>query len=264
MLRILACVAVIFALTYTWGQEVSLEEARRALEEASRLAQSLNGTLSEPKDPEMEQKAREAVRAFEAQKQLVDKYVEELTRGITGSSRQELLKQEASGHIDTFLPPGEALLVFISSSVPDSTVRRYMEDLEALGDPRAAAVMRGFVEGMKRVRPTLEYAVRILKKDPSCDHTQVQCPFFEVSLDIDPIKFRLLRITAVPAVAYVKGLDPLGLSCESEGVEAWVVYGDVSLEWALEAIYRASQAESVRMLLNKLRGRGYYAGGRGK
>jgi len=133
--------------------------------------------------------------------------------------------------------------VFISSSVPLDTLRNYARAIDRLGYDNIFMVMRGFVGGMKYIRPTIDFISSILKKDSSCDFASgEQCEVFSAAVNIDPLLFRAYNISEVPAIVYARGVS-VSDSALSEGLadnatykDAYVVYGDVSIEYAVKKI----------------------------
>lgn len=66
--------------------------------------------------------------------------------------------------INTFLMPDEKIYLFISSSMPKTALRSYLQDLDKLRDKNIIIVMRGFIGGIKYIKPTLEFIESIQKK----------------------------------------------------------------------------------------------------
>jgi conjugal transfer pilus assembly protein TrbC len=182
---------------------------------------------------------------------------------------------------NAFLLPDERIYVFISSSIPVSTLRNYAADLDKLKDPHISMVMRGFVDGMHYIKPTIEFIEKILIKDPTCvsaydpepadvssrqgergSHTP-KCDVYQATVNVDPLLYSRYGIQRVPAILYVRGVHSID-SGESEGItdntsvsDAYLVSGDVSLEYALESIRKASKASQIQRILQELR-RGFY------
>jgi len=173
---------------------------------------------------------------------------------------------------NTFLLPDERLYLFISSSMPVSTLRNYAADLDKLKDPHISMVMRGFVGGMHLIKPTITFIEKILLKDPTClpvrrmqtgDASSTQCDVYHVTVNIDPLLYSRYGIKAVPTILYVRGVHSIDPG-ESEGIEgntsvsdAYMVSGDVSLEYALDTIRKASKSSQIEGILKTLR-RGFY------
>ncbi|OPL12116.1 MAG: hypothetical protein AVO38_03550 [delta proteobacterium ML8_D] len=152
---------------------------------------------------------------------------------------------------NTFLMPDEKIYLFISSSMTETFLRNYAQDLDKLGDKNIVMVMQGFVGGIKYIKPTLEFIQNILKKSPSCDPKTRPCDAFNAGIYIDPQAFVRYGINRVPAVVYARDEN------EENFAEAYRVSGEVSLEYALERIEKASTSCEISQVLKKLR-RGFY------
>ena len=167
-------------------------------------------------------------------------------------------KKNCSGFL---LDSSEKIYVFISSSMPVSTLKNYAGDIHVLGDPNISLVMRGFVNGMKYIAPTADFVKSIISDDPDCIPTEEnECQAFNTSIVIDPLLFRRYEITAVPAIVYARGIEIMD-SQGSEGKEenaklseAYLLYGDISLGYALEQIYKKTNYQKINKIIKKLRG----------
>jgi conjugal transfer pilus assembly protein TrbC len=159
------------------------------------------------------------------------------------------------------LPVNERIYLFVSSSMPILTLKNYARDLDRLGDPNVFMVMRGFVGGMKHVKPTLDFVQKIIAEDANCKGHNTGCNAYRVNIKIDPLLFRRYGITRVPSTVYVPDLritDP-GLS---EGVEGnvkttgnhYTLLGDASLEYILETFRKESGRRSIEPVLDSLKG----------
>ncbi len=152
---------------------------------------------------------------------------------------------------NTFLMPNEKIYLFISSSMPGTTLRNYARDLDKLRDKNIILVMRGFVGGIKYIKPTLNFIENIQKKSPSCDPENSRCDAYNTNIYIDPQAFARYDITTVPAFVYVRNEDG------GNSTDAYRVSGDVSFEYALEIIEKESKSSQVSNVLKKLR-KGFY------
>jgi type-F conjugative transfer system pilin assembly protein TrbC len=175
------------------------------------------------------------------------------TSGDKGKAESGLLSQD------------ERLYVFVSSSVPLQTLRNYAASIDKIGDPRIVMVMRGFVGGLKDWKAMLDFASRVLVKNPSCDTGKEQCDLYAANLQVDPLLFRRYDVRLVPTIVYARGVhrvDPAmseGVSDAAGVSEFYLVQGDVSLEYFLETIRRETRSTSVEAVLAALR-RSYYDG----
>ncbi len=177
--------------------------------------------------------------------------------------REAYYKDRKKGSSTGGLGASERIYIFLSSSIPKETLRRYTSAAGALGEPNVRFVMRGFIGGAKYVKPTLRFVKDLLLEDPGCDPLRSTCRTYDTAVIIDPALFEHYRITRVPAFVYatVSGLkDP----AKSEGLESNItirafhtVYGDVNLEYVLEAFEKEIHSAGVSALLAGLR-KGFY------
>lgn len=134
------------------------------------------------------------------------------------------------------LSEDERVYIFISSSMPELTIRNYVKEASRIGK-NIYLVLRGGIGGIRQLMPTVIWANELLKKNPYCEG---QCDMYGVKILIDPFLFKKYSIQKVPAVVYVRGLQsPEGLSEGLSSVKVsnhWVSYGDVSLEYHLKLI----------------------------
>ncbi len=120
------------------------------------------------------------------------------------------------------LAKGDRVLYFASFSIPESSLRKTVEQAEKVG---AVLVLRG------------------LKNDSLLDTAQAIQALIgrrNVSFQIDPPLFRECGIAEVPCTCY----------------RGWKVYGDVSLDYALEVI--AAKEPAAERLVEKIRKGGFY------
>jgi type-F conjugative transfer system pilin assembly protein TrbC len=157
------------------------------------------------------------------------------------------------------LSPQERIYLFISSSVPVSTLRRYIQVISNLGEPNVRVVMRGFVGGARFVRPMMAFLKEILFIDPECDPIHERCNTYGAQTIIDPLLFRRYRIERVPAFVYVPSIS-IADGQMSEGLDSnkvsdhYLVYGDVSIEYALRLFARERKGRGIEGLLARCQG----------
>lgn len=121
----------------------------------------------------------------------------------------------------------EDILVFVSLSMPEQSLKLWSQQVEKIG---ASLTIRGFVDNS--IQATTQRAVKLFSESNNG------------GFSVDPEKFRQYKINAVPAVVLVSGQD------------FDVVYGDTSLEAALEHIKnKGSAASKLKAVsyLNKIR-----------
>lgn len=149
------------------------------------------------------------------------------------------------------IPYSERPLLFISSSMPMRTLRTYAHDMEKV---RGAMILRGFVNGMNEIKPTLKFVNQILKVDESC--ATEPCARRQVEILIDPLIFREYAIQAVPAftVHDVTDLDAYCKGTAGLNPASVVVYGDNSIEYLAERFAKDS-GRSVDWLIEEVKSR---------
>ena len=143
------------------------------------------------------------------------------------------------------------LYVFISSSLPEAALRRYVRDVAQL--KQGVLVLRGFIGGAHTVKPTVQFIANLLKKDATC--TGFHCPMYAVEVHIDPIRFTRYAIERVPALVFEPNESFLGY-CDptslSQATASLVVYGDARLQYALERLHEAQPAPGLSSLIARL------------
>jgi hypothetical protein len=122
------------------------------------------------------------------------------------------------------------IVVAISSSMPEQMVREYARQLD--GVPEAILVLRGFIGGARTTKPTVEWIERSLRKNPA----DMLGAHYRVEVVVDPLAFRMLGITQVPAVTFLPGVQDLR-HCDAEVLSAArIAYGAVAIGGALKAL----------------------------
>ena len=236
--------------------QLTVPDLEARLNQANRMAGSMtlpsNRTEAEMK--ELAGKVDAYYRSLEFQGRL---------QGEKQRIRSELFGDASARFYPDSTPPAargkldsdERIYVFVSSSMPLQTVRNYAASVAHLGDPNVTLVMRGFVDGMTKIQPTIRFIASVLQRDPSCNPAEGECEMLPAGLSVDPLLFRRYAIDRVPAVVYARGLkaEDAGLS---EGdtrntriTEHHTVYGDASLEYLIEQIQRETGAKTLAQLL---------------
>ena len=229
-------------------------------------AKEFENTLKVPENGNQQEADEEAQKAFEIYRS--EAFQQRLAK------ETERLKSEVFKGIKTYykdvsggsnagenrLSPNERIYLFISSSVPEATLRTYMEQIAGLRDPNIAVVTRGFIDGMKYIGPTLEFIQKLLEKDPSCGEP---CGLNGVNVEVDPLLFRRYGILQVPAVVYVPDIE-VAVPGASEGLEqnatvarSYAFYGDVSLAYALQRINEKAKSASLAAVIKEFN-HGFY------
>jgi len=152
----------------------------------------------------------------------------------------------------------EPLYLFVSSSVPLNTLRSYAAMIDRARTSRIIMVLRGFVGGMKKIRPTMEFIGEVLKKDPGCNLAKEKyptrghkCDSYQVNIQVDPQLFQRFGIEEVPALAYL----PINVdTAEGRQPEPIIISGDAGLDYLLERINQEAKNAELNSLIAALRG----------
>ena len=212
-----------------------------------RLSSIKTEPIKLPENKEAEQKAMESY--YYTQSEEFQNKVKEYSESI-----KDLIFSEKENNTMQYYPDAktqksvladdERVYVFISSSMPEDTIRAYAKDLEKLGK-HVSLVIRGAIGGLKYIRPTAEWSTRILKKNPYCEG---ECETFKTKIIIDPFLFRKYSINRVPAVVYTRGIQNIDGSSEGlikDNSVFWISYGDVALGYHLKVIAEKSQNNNL-------------------
>ncbi|BCO09265.1 hypothetical protein GF1_16410 [Desulfolithobacter dissulfuricans] len=241
------------------SSRIGVKDISGVLKQAKEKAE----TLSLPENPQTDA-AREAaervVRQFrspEYQARLQreqERLKQEVFKDYLAASGDKPDRKQDSGQPDGQLSATERVYLFFSSSVPMDTLHSYMDLIEKAHDPNVIMVMRGFVGGMKKAKPTLEYLTSLLKKDPDCDFGKKKCEAYRVNIQINPMLFRKYAVNRVPTVIYAFGLSPeSGLGNDTATGRAYIIEGDAGLDYLLERINREAKRKSLDSLVRVMR-----------
>lgn len=231
--------------------DVDVEFIERLQEEARRQAERIQLPAE---NIEMKKEAEEVYRHVTSPE--FQKRVEEQKKGayeLLTSKPYNETQRERKNTVEN-LPPDRRIYLFISSSMPVELLRTYAEQAERYG---VSMIMRGFVGGIRKVRPTVTFISSIIGRDAGCNVLERQgCPVFNVNVLVDPLLFRRYDIKRVPAIVYVRGLglrDPElseGMEANITATEGYsVVYGDVSIPMALKIIQRRTNDNVLKKFI---------------
>lgn len=246
--------------------ESNFEIVNKALEQAETYSKEI--VVPEDMNEAAESAAKEAYDRFESREfqESIKAETERIKQTLFGNYSPESgqTETEASVCLDS-LQENQKVFLFVSSSMPVSTLRTYAMDLDALNDPNFVMVLRGFVGGMKQVRPTLDFIEKIAVREEDCRISEgKKCDMFRVNIEIDPMVFQKFHIEQVPAIAYAENVQAIDTqqSIGREGnlsgeMDAAVVYGDASIEYALEQIFIETKDPQIQKAMNKLQ-EGFY------
>jgi len=193
-----------------------------------------------PSLPAMGDRARSGVargrEALAAQRDAMAKRLDQAL-GLTAPDMAAIAGAAAPG------TSGWVPVLFVSSSMPVTTLRTYANQLERVGGVLA---FRGMPGGMTRVEPMAKLSAEILRREPGCNGPS--CAMRNVQVIVDPLVFRQHAITRVPALAMIPG-DPTQAYCEREEGSPrspHLVYGDAALSGLLDEFARLGGKEEVR------------------
>jgi len=256
---LIAAIVIQLLATYLASAgNLTMENIRQGIERAEQM----KGKIKLPEKAinrdsvKAAEKATEIFHSDEFQTQ-VDTMRDILQQGTFDNSN--LSNQVKPVREKSFLSSNERIYLFISSSIPKSTLRRYITTLEKVADLNVTVVMRGFIGGMDKAKSTFDFMREVLYKEEQCDFRKTQCEMFATGVNIDPQLFRRYKIERVPAVAYATGVNVLqpemseGLLETVEVGKSYTVYGDASFDYLLEQINKEAKSRSLESMIAKLR-----------
>ncbi|WP_232333031.1 type-F conjugative transfer system pilin assembly protein TrbC [Novosphingobium aquimarinum] len=157
--------------------------------------------------------------------------------GLEPAEEQALAKAAPAVTAKGWVP-----VLFVSSSMPISTLRNYAAQLERV---HGVMAFRGVPGGLRKMGPMAKLTAQILRLDPGCEGPN--CVMRNVQLIIDPVVFRQHGIAQVPALAMIPG-DPTQAYCERDDDSpraTHVVFGDSALSGMLDEYARLGGKEEV-------------------
>ena len=169
---------------------------------------------------------------------------------LTGTRAALDAEDEADGLADD---TEDRIIIFVSSSMPLTTLRNYARDLQKVN---GLMVFRGMLGGMRTIAPTLKLIASILRINPACEGQR--CAMRKTALVIDPILFREHAISRVPAAVFVEDMA-LAPYCERFDEQTvaddarHIVYGDVSVKSLAEELRRLSNSKRLDPVIRSLR-----------
>lgn len=133
------------------------------------------------------------------------------------------LKQKA----DVFTLVRPKLKLFLSFSVPEASIKKYIKEADKLGRDNISIVILGMKKGTKSLVDTMRYVSELTKGK-------------SVSFEIDPPSFERFGITKVPALVAYQDDPAYEMKCATAKTEKDMpeehfegVYGDVSIQYSL-------------------------------
>lgn len=145
-----------------------------------------------------------------------------------GMDVQQMIDQAGQAHKEGKYP--SPVFVFVSSSLPEVTMKALLSQSQAAGVP---LVFRGLIKN--DIKQTAKY-IHAIVGDQS-----------NASILIDPTLFERFNIDKVPAFTVADGLDECGAQTTYCAVDRYAtVFGDVTLDYALEELqHLAPQFQSL-------------------
>jgi type-F conjugative transfer system pilin assembly protein TrbC len=201
---------------------------------------AFEGLHKRPPAPDMEARARAAQARGEASLAAERERQAKALRqalGLEPAEEQALAKANPAAVAKAWVP-----VLFVSSSMPISTLRNYAVQLEKV---HGVMAFRGVPGGLRKMGPMAKLTAQILRFDPGCEGPN--CVMRDVQLIIDPIVFRQHGIAHVPALAMIPG-DPTQAYCERDDESpraTHVVFGDSALSGMFEEYARLGGKEEV-------------------
>lgn len=253
------------SLSTAYGQEFTVETLNEIAKEVKKLKQQ----LKLPKELNKE--------GLEAAQRCVEKFHSEENQKIIEQEKERIKKDvfhqvkkpdDKDGKLNNAmgLLESERLYIFVSSSIPESTLKSYVRDVDRVKDPNIAIVFRGFVGGMEDMESAVEYLKWLIVKDPKClTEKEQNCDGFHAGIQIDPLLFERFGIESVPAFVFLQNVkvddDEFSLALKDNlktDPEAIIIRGDIPLRHALERFDKESGNPRIKDVLKMIGGDGFY------
>jgi hypothetical protein len=157
----------------------------------------------------------------------------------SGAPQGQAMKAQGRSTLTT----QESAYLFLSSSLPESVVNRYLVDIGRTGEQRIVPVLFGLPQGLAGKRVNADYFSRVMQADPGCrDTTEAPCQRLAVPLKVNPELFARYNITEAPALVYDNGQD------------SWSIQGETELAFLLEKAGKAANSPALAGISARLRG----------
>ena len=238
-------------------KEIDLEKIADAVEEQKKKLEA--GGIKNNND-EAIRRANDAAQKFHSEQYqtTLNKEMERIKADVFNVGEKEnkaIIYPDAIKTPEHSLSKESYLYIFISSSMPENTIRAYAQDIALLKEQNIIIVLRGMIGQPAKLKETAKYIQNIIKKDPECER---KCKLYKARFSIDPKLFEKYNITEVPVFVYdwnVKTMEPgMGRSTGNKtGSEYLKLKGDVSLEYALEIFRREAKEKELEKLIGKFR-----------
>ncbi|HGD2626298.1 TPA: type-F conjugative transfer system pilin assembly protein TrbC [Legionella pneumophila] len=172
------------------------------------------------------------------QAQKYEKEIQYMSKELTKSQQSQKLTQyttELKQHINraenisTHLKKVSSVVVFLSFSMPEQSLKSWLRQCKISG---ATPVIRGLINN------SFKETMVAIKKLSEQSGTGMQ---------LDPILFQTFHIKQVPAVVFAKDIPECPATMDCKPVDYDVVYGDVSLSYALGKINDAQSSDNAQL-----------------
>jgi hypothetical protein len=157
----------------------------------------------------------------------------------SGVPQKQAMKEQGKSSLTV----KESVYLFLSSSVPEAMMNRYLIDVSRTGEQRIVPVLFGLPQGLEGKRVNTDYFSRVMQADPGCrDTPEAHCQRLAVPLKVNPELFARYNISEAPALVYDNGQD------------SWSIQGEAGLAFLLEKIGKAASSPTLAGISVRLQG----------
>ncbi len=175
-------------------------------------------------------------------------FADAFKRYVPKSERQKVKFSRIGAH--------DKLFIFISSSMPMSEIRQYVKTAALLNETDIQFVIRGFIGGVKYIKPTIRFFYKAVKVDPYCKG--LRCKMYNVSFDVNPLPFRKYHIDRVPAFVFDPDFQKITKTNINHNDNAYKLYGDANLKYAIKTLYDNSKYLRLKEFLDKFTSKAFF------
>lgn len=260
MRKILVLFMVLFSLNAFAGDNSSFSVINIPKIEKNALKKYKNIKTQNKYSKQMQKAGQQAYKSFN-QKQMQNM--------LTTYEKNIFASKQFAAAFKKYVPKGERqkvkfsrigshdkLFIFISSSMPMYEIRQYVRQTATLNEPDVQIVMRGFIGGVKYIKPTIRFFYKAVKLNPSCKG--LRCKMYNVSFDVNPLPFRKYHIDKVPAFVFDPNFQKITKTNINNPDKAYKLYGDVSLKYAIKVLYDNSKYLRLKEFLDKLKNKAFF------
>ena len=152
-------------------------------------------------------------------------------------------QEEATDRSDTPPVAMGSLYLFLSSALPEASMRSLLAAVAHAGGQQIIPVLQGLPRELPDKAGNSRYFSRVLRQQSECRNSGAnRCPWLPVTIQVNPARFSQYAITQVPALVYDNGQD------------AWVIQGEAELAFLLEKLAQAANSPALTGLSARLRG----------